>query len=87
MLVAFSDLTVDSIPVEGYEAPEPVEKEKEVAVEKEVDEYGDEIEPEPEEVDELPEEVRLASGIKVSLQAAEGVDPETYDFEFSLFDP
>ena len=83
MLLAFSDLPVDSIPVEGYEPPEaPVRKESELAVEGE--EPKEEEEPEKEE---LPEEVRLASDITVSLYAADGVDPETYDFEFSLNDP
>lgn len=74
--MAFSDLKVDDVPVEGYE--KPVKKESE-----EEKEDGSETVEET-EIDELPEAVRLTSAMTVSLNAPEGTDPDNYDFEFSI---
>jgi hypothetical protein len=76
--MAFSDLKVDDVPVEGYE--KPVRKESEEEEKEEGSEAVEET-----EIDELPEAVRLTSAITVSLNAPEGTDPDNYDFEFSIY--
>jgi hypothetical protein len=71
MLMAFSDLTMDNVATKDYAAAPKV---------------GDD-ESDEQEKEQLPEEVRMTSGMVVSLAPPEGTDPNDYDFEFSLNDP